>query len=69
SIEPSHVLTAMGVSRSLAKGSLRFSLGIYNTAEEVDYVLDHLPQVISRLRGESPAKSHPAKTARIASAT
>ncbi len=57
SIEPSHVLTAMDVKRPLAKGAIRFSLGRYNTDEDVDYVLEHLPAVIQRLRSCSTAKS------------
>jgi cysteine desulfurase len=48
--EPSRVLIAMGLSYSRAKGSVRFSLGIYNTDEEVSYVLEHLPAVVARLR-------------------
>ena len=50
SISPSHVLTAMGLNSARAKGSIRFSLGIYNTEEEVDYVLKHVPPVIQHLR-------------------
>ena len=57
SLHPSHVLTAMGIKPARAKGSIRFSLGIYNTAEEVDYVLKHLPGVIDRLRAASPSAS------------
>lgn len=49
-IEPSHVLTAMGVKRARAKGSLRFSLGIYNTEEEVDYLIQHLPDIVKQAR-------------------
>jgi cysteine desulfurase len=48
--EPSHVLTAMGVSRDRARGSIRLSLGIYNTPEEVDYVLAELPRIVETLR-------------------
>jgi len=51
SLAPSHVLTAMGLSPARAKGSVRFSLGIYNTAEEVDFVLAKLPAIIGQLRG------------------
>jgi cysteine desulfurase len=60
SLEPSHVLTAMGVKPARARASIRFSLGIYNTAEEVDHLLHHLPQIIHKLREISPvtAKSH-----------
>jgi cysteine desulfurase len=56
SLEPSHVLTAMGLSPSRARGSVRFSLGIYNTAEEVDYLLGHLPKIIQHLRAEAHGK-------------
>jgi cysteine desulfurase len=51
SLAPSHVLTAMGLSPARAKSSVRFSLGIYNTAEDVDYLLAKLPAVIGQLRG------------------
>lgn len=54
SLDPSHVLTAMGLNPMRARGSVRFSLGLYNTAEEVDYVLKHLPGLIKRLRDISP---------------
>lgn len=54
SLDPSHVLTAMGVSPMRARGSIRFSLGRYNTDEEVDYILKHLPGIISKLRAISP---------------
>lgn len=53
-IEPSHVLTAMGLSPSRARGSLRFSLGVYNTDAEVDYLLQCLPGIIAKLRSASP---------------
>ena len=56
SLNPSHVLTAMGIKPARAKGCARFSLGFYNTDEEVDYLLTHLPQVIARLREDSPEK-------------
>ncbi len=65
SLEPSHVLTAMGVKPARARGSIRFSLGVYNTAEEVDHLLHHLPQIIKKLREISPAT---AKTHHVASA-
>jgi cysteine desulfurase len=52
--EPSHVLTAMGVSRERARGSIRLSLGIYNTADEVDYALAELPRIVETLRSMSP---------------
>ena len=53
-VDPSHVLTAMNLSPTRARGSLRFSLGLYNTEEEVDYVLQHLPGIITKLRSISP---------------
>ena len=54
SLEPSHVLRAMGVPFTAAHGSIRFSLSTYNTDEEIDYVLEHLPPIIHRLREISP---------------
>ncbi len=54
SLEPSHVLRAMGVPFTAAHGSVRFSLSIYNTEEEIDYILEQLPPVIERLREISP---------------
>jgi cysteine desulfurase len=54
SLDPSHVLSAMGVKPMRARGSVRFSLGIYNTDEEVDYLIRHLPPIIQKLRDISP---------------
>jgi cysteine desulfurase len=54
SLEPSHVLRAMGVPYTAAHGSIRFSLSRYNTLEEVDFVLEHLPGIVKRLRAISP---------------
>jgi cysteine desulfurase len=54
SLDPSHVLTAMGFSAARARSSIRFSLGIYNTDTDVDYVLKHLPGIIAKLRANSP---------------
>lgn len=54
SLEPSHVLRAMGVPYTAAHGSIRFSLGRFNTDEDVDYVLDQLPRIVERLRDISP---------------
>lgn len=54
SLEPSHVLRAMGVPFTAAHGSIRFSLSIYNTEEEIDFVLEKLPPIIDRLRQMSP---------------
>jgi cysteine desulfurase len=56
SLNPSHVLTAMGMKPGRARGCVRFSLGIYNTDEEIDYLLKHLPRVIGKLREDSPHK-------------
>jgi cysteine desulfurase len=53
SLDPSHVLLAMGCSVARARGSVRFSLGTYNAEAEVDFLLEHLPQIISRLRSQS----------------
>ncbi len=54
SLDPSHVLMAMGLSPMRARGCVRFSLGIYNTDEEVDFLLKQLPPIIQRLRDISP---------------
>ena len=60
SLDPSHVLMAMGLPPMRARGSVRFSLGIYNTDEEVDYVIKHLPGLIQKLRDISPlSPEHP----------
>jgi cysteine desulfurase len=53
-IEPSHVLTAMGLRREQARGSLRFSLGKQNKSEDVEFALDLIPQTVARLRELSP---------------
>ncbi|HRV45858.1 MAG TPA: cysteine desulfurase NifS [Smithellaceae bacterium] len=54
SLQPSHVLRAMGVPFTMAHGSIRFSLSVYNTEEEVDFVIEKMPAIIERLRGISP---------------
>jgi len=54
SLEPSHVLRAMGVPFTAAHGSIRFSLSIYNTEEEIDFIIDKMPPIIERLRQMSP---------------
>ncbi len=54
SLEPSHVLMAMGVDPATAQGSIRFSLGRENTEKEIDYVLEILPEIVQRLRKMSP---------------
>lgn len=54
SLEPSHVLRAMGVPFTFAHGSIRFSLSRFNTKEEIDLVINKLPGIIERLRSISP---------------
>jgi cysteine desulfurase len=54
SLEPSHVLRAMGVPFTFAHGSVRFSLSRYNTEEEVDYTIQKMPEIVNRLRNLSP---------------
>jgi len=54
SLEPSHVLRAMGVPFTAAHGSIRFSLSTFNTEEEIDYIVEKMPPVIARLRELSP---------------
>lgn len=54
SLDPSHVLLAIGLPHEIAHGSLRLSLGDFNTEEEVDYVVDKLVEIVSRLRAMSP---------------
>jgi len=54
SLEPSHVLLAMGIPHEIAHGSLRFSLGRGNTEEDVDRVIEVLPRIVNRLRTMSP---------------
>ncbi len=53
-IEPSHVLTAMGLRPDRARASIRFSLGKQNTAEDVDFALGLIPETVARLRALSP---------------
>jgi cysteine desulfurase len=54
SVEPSHVLTAMGLAPEEAKGAVRFSLSHFNTDLEVDRVLSVVPQVVAELRAQMP---------------
>ena len=54
SLEPSHVLRAMGVPFTAAHGSIRFSLSSYNTEEEIDFILQVMPPIIEELRAISP---------------
>jgi len=54
SLEPSHVMRAMGVPFTAAHGSIRLSLSVYNSEEDVDFVLEKLPPIIAQLREMSP---------------
>lgn len=55
SLEPSHVLTAMGIDDDLAHASLRLTVGKENTDEQIDYVLQQLPEIVERLRALAPS--------------
>jgi len=57
SLEPSHVLMAIGVGPELAHGSIRFSLGWENTEEDVDYIIKSVPPIIAKLRAMSTVKA------------
>ncbi len=57
SLEPSHVMRAMGVPFTAAHGSIRFSLSKFNTEQEIDYVIENVPPIINRLREISPFAS------------
>ena len=67
SLEPSHVLRAMGVPFTAAHGSIRFSLSGYNTAEEIDYILEVMPPIIEGLRDISPFWKGPVESSCAAS--
>ncbi|KPK74985.1 MAG: cysteine desulfurase [candidate division Zixibacteria bacterium SM23_73] len=54
SLEPSHVLSAMGIAPEIAQAAIRFSFGRENTMEDVEYVVEILPEIVSRLRAMSP---------------
>lgn len=54
SLDPSHVLLAIGLPHEIAHGSLRISIGKYNTKEEVDYLIENLVEIVNRLREMSP---------------
>ncbi|MSU64311.1 MAG: cysteine desulfurase NifS [Pedosphaera sp.] len=63
SLDPSHVLSAMGLTPMRARGSVRFSLGIYNTDQDVNFLLEKLPPVVAKLRSISPLNpDHPDNT-------
>ena len=54
SLEPSHVLLAIGLPHEIAHGSLRITLGRWTKEEDIDYLLEHLPKVVEKLRAMSP---------------
>lgn len=54
SLDPSHVLLAIGVSHEVAHGSLRLTIGEYNDESEIDYIVEKVPKVVERLREMSP---------------
>lgn len=54
SLDPSHVLTAIGLPYEYAHGSLRFSLGKRNTKQDIDYLMKYLPKIVETLREMSP---------------
>ncbi|MDD5704455.1 MAG: cysteine desulfurase NifS [Kiritimatiellae bacterium] len=54
SLEPSHVIRAMGIPFTAAHGSIRFSLSRYTTERDIDYVLEHMPRIVAKLRTMSP---------------
>ncbi|MBO4347129.1 MAG: cysteine desulfurase NifS, partial [Lachnospiraceae bacterium] len=54
SLDPSHVLLAIGLPHEIAHGSLRLTISKETTQEEIDYVVDSLKQIIDRLRSMSP---------------
>jgi cysteine desulfurase len=54
SLEPSHVLTAMGIPFTAKHGSVRFSLSRYTTEAEIDFVIEEFPKIVARLRHLSP---------------
>lgn len=65
SLEPSHVLQGLGLSREAVRGSLRFSLGAYTTRDEIDYVVSVLADTVGRLRDMSPTRTQDAQTADV----
>jgi cysteine desulfurase len=54
SLEPSHVLLAIGLSHEVAHGSLRITLGRWTKVEDIEYLLEHLPKIVEKLRAMSP---------------
>jgi cysteine desulfurase len=66
SLEPSHVLRAMGVPFTAAHGSIRYSLSHYSTEEEIDFIIEKMPAIITRLREMSPFWKHAVEKAACA---
>lgn len=64
SLDPSHVLLAIGLPHEIAHGSLRLTLGDFNTEEEVDYVIENLVKIVDRLRQMSPLYENVKKNVR-----
>lgn len=62
SLDPSHVLLALGMPHEIAHGSLRLSLCEYNTMEQVDYILEQVPEAVRTLRQMSPVWTHMLET-------
>jgi len=58
SLDPSHVLLSLGLPHEIAHGSLRLSIGEYNTMEEIDHIIEVVPKVVSYLRSISPVWEH-----------
>lgn len=58
SLDPSHVLTAMGLQYEMSHGSIRFSLGKENTKQDIDYLMKYLPNIVGQLREMSPVNMH-----------
>ncbi len=54
SLDPSHVLLSMGLTHEVAHGSLRLTIGDFNSEEDIDYILKELPPIVERLRQMSP---------------
>ena len=54
SLDPSHVLLALGLPHEIAHGSLRLSINEWNTPEDIDYILQVVPEIITKLRAMSP---------------
>ena len=54
SLDPSHVLLSLGLPHEVAHGSLRLSIGEYNTMEEIDHIIKVVPEVVQYLRNMSP---------------